>query len=47
MLPLLLSMDSVTLINWAKASPNLLRLVCDKEVWSWMLKGIADFTEEK
>ena len=47
MLPLLLSMDSVTLINCAKASPNLLRLVCDKEVSRWMLKGIADFTEEK
>ena len=47
MLPLLLSMDSATLINCAKASPNLLRLVCDKEVSRWMLKGIADFTEEK
>ena len=47
MLPLLLAMDSDTLINCGKASPRLLRLVCDREVWTWMLKGIAEFIDEK
>ena len=47
MLPLLLAMDSDTLINCGKASPRLLRLVCDREVWTWMLKGIDEFTNEK
>ena len=47
MIPLLLSMDSDTLFNCGMASLRLYRLVCDPEVWRWLLKGIADFSKER
>ena len=46
-IPLLLSMDSDTLFNCGMASLRLYRLVCDPEVWRWLLKGIADFSKER
>ena len=40
-------MDSDTLLNCGMASLRLYRLVCDPEVWRWLLKGTADFSKER
>ena len=45
-IPILLALDPESLLNCGRASPRLYRLVCDREVWKHLLKGI-DFTEEQ
>ena len=45
-LPLLLAMDSESLLNCGRASPRLYSLVCDREVWCHLVKGV-DFTKEQ
>ena len=46
-LPLLLRLGPVTLVNYAKAHPRLLGLVCEPQVWRWLLRGIPEFSAEK
>ena len=40
-------MDSDTLLNCGMASLRLYRLVCDPEVWRWLLKATTDFSKER
>ena len=40
---ILLSLDSERFLNWGRAPPCRYRLVCHREVWSYVLKGIPDF----
>ena len=42
---LLLAMDPESLLDCGRASPRLYRLVCDREVWCHLLKGV-EFTKE-
>ena len=44
---LLLRMDANTLLTVGRTSKRLYQLVCKREVWRWLLKGIEDFTEER
>ena len=44
---LLLRMDANTLLAVGRTSKRLYQLVCKREVWRWLLKGIEDFTEER
>ena len=46
-LPLLLRLGPVTLVNYAKAHPRLHGLVCEPQVWRWLLRGIPEFSAEK
>ena len=46
-LPLLLAMDTDTLLNCGKASERLFNLVCDREVWRELLKKSVEFTKER
>ena len=46
-LPLLLCLGPVTLVNYAKAHPRLHGLVCEPQVWRWLLRGIPEFSAEK
>ena len=43
-LPILLAMDTESLLNCGRANSRLYRLVCDREVWRRLLKGI-EFTK--
>ena len=45
-LPLLLAMDSESLLKVGRTSQRLFSLVCDRQVWRHLLKGL-DFTEEQ
>ena len=40
-LPLLLAMDSETLLRVGKSSPRLYSLVCDRQVWRHLLKEVV------
>ena len=44
---LLLRMDADTLLAVGRANVRLYKLVCNQEVWRWLLKGIEDFTVER
>ena len=47
-LPILLaSLDPDTLLSCGKANRRLHRLVCDREVWRSLLRGIESFTDAK
>ena len=44
---LLLRMDADTLLAVGRANVRLYKLVCNQEVWRWLLKGIENFTAER
>ena len=44
---LLLRMEADTLLAVGRANVRLYKLVCNQEVWRWLLKGIEDFTVER
>ena len=46
-IPLLLSMDSDTLLDCGRASLRLYRLVSHRQVWRSLLKNVSEFSEEK
>ena len=46
-IPLLLFMDSDTLLNCGRASERLFKLVSDRQVWRQMLKKIPEFSKSK
>ena len=46
-IPLLLFMDSDTLLNCGRASERLFNLVSDRQVWRQMLKKIPEFSKSK
>ena len=46
-LPLLLTMDSETLLQVGKSSPRLYSLVCDRQVWRHLLKEVDDLDQEQ
>ena len=47
MIQLLLRMDADTLLAVGRANVRLYKLVCNQEVWRWLLKGIENFTAER
>ena len=47
MIHLLLHLPPSTLLTVGRTSKRLYQLVCKREVWRWLLKGIEDFTEER
>jgi len=47
MLPILLHMDPDTLLNVGRTSKRLHRLVCDRDVWVRLLRGIDNFSKER
>ena len=46
-IPLLLFMDSDTLLNCGRASERLFKLVSDRQVWRQLLKKIPEFSKSK
>ena len=46
-LPILLALDPDTLLSCGKANRRLHRLVCDREVWRSLLRGIESFTDAR
>ena len=44
---LLLHMNADTLLTVGRTSKRLYQLVCKREVWRWLLKGIEDYTAER
>ena len=46
-IPLLLFMDSDTLLNCGRASERLFNLVSDRQVWRQLLKKIPEFSKSK
>ena len=45
-IPILLACDPESLLNCGRTSAHLYRLVCDREVWKHLVKGIT-FTEDQ
>ena len=43
---LLLRMEADTLLAVGRANVRLYKLVCNQEVWRWLLKGIENFTAQ-
>ena len=46
-LPILIALDPDTLLSCGKANRRLHRLVCDREVWRSLLRGIESFTDAR
>ena len=46
-LPILLALDPETLLSCGKANRWLHRLVCDREMWGSLLRGIEKFTDAR
>ena len=46
-LPILLAMDSETLLALGRTSSRFYVLVCDRQVWGHLLRNVDEFTKEK
>ena len=46
-LPILLAMDSETLLALGRMSSRFYMLVCDRQVWGYLLYNVDEFTKEK